>query len=127
MRVTWPAIRMLSTAGPARLAWLRRPGGSGGLAGLHAFADLALDALLGRDVVAPAGLVELVGQVLLGDVVALELVRELVADADAVLLHPAVAGGAQVVGDGQRASSSTSAMAAQYAWPTALLLGVVLM
>ena len=40
---------------------------------------------------------ELVGQVLLLDVVALEVVREPVADADAVVLHPPVAGAAQVV------------------------------
>ena len=46
---------------------------------------------------------QLVGQVLLGDVVTLEVVRELVADTDPVLLHPAIAGGAQVVGDRQRA------------------------
>ena len=67
---------------------------------LHPRGDGRLVALVAWDVVAPID--QLVWQVLLPDVVALEVVRELVADADAVRLHPAIARCPQVHRDVER-------------------------
>ena len=83
----------------------------GGLALGHARRDHGLVALVVRDVVAST--LQLVGQVLLRDVVALVVVREDVAHADPVGLHPPVPGRAQVVRNRQDPSRRTSARAAE--------------
>jgi hypothetical protein len=81
-----------------RLAGLLRRGARGCPA-CHPLRDRGFVALVRREVV--AALAELLGQVALVHVGALEIVRVAIADADAVVLHPGIRGVSQVERNGE--------------------------